>query len=705
MSGTTTDQDSRTELPSSASFLVDALPGQPPSTTKSIVQYAGHLPSHPPSTLNPRPDSHLWFWLIRSKHIADRQKFVIWFNGGPGCSSAEGALMEIGPLTPNPNSKPGKPIELIESKISWSEYANLLFIDQPAGTGYSFVNIGDDVRELAEAAEQVVVFMKNFYKVFPEFSKIDTYLAGESFAGQYIPYFAQAILDTAALSTPLMGLIMGNPWLNPKIQYLSYLDFAYEKGLIVKGTSSAKEAEKAFEKCEKALRRTTESSRILVSPCESGLQSILDAGAKVINGTKMTPVAYNITEMSAGAAIDWPTNNQNLKAYLIQNSTVTALHATAKIGQWTLCNDTIGKEMWVPKSAPSSTLMTGLLKKLKVIIYAGDQDYMCNSLGLNRSINDLEWNGQKGWGFKNNNNPINQDLDSKNDKRKGSDLQQQAVLPQDYYVNGTKIGTWTEARGLSFVKFDYASHLVPVDAAYAAHDMLLRFIGVDIIKAAGPMSSISSQIGDIEDERTGILMEILSNGTLINSDKLMVKLDPEQNESNLSLLGGPVPILETVEERQAYYGPRQTITLFLFLSSLILGLVLLFKWRRRRRRNRQPVLPIRKKNNKRKNKDHLKSICLESSPSRSRTSISRLSSTSSPTYHHHPRTNPNRTIVDDNNNDQAQSLVDHHHHHHQDQSSSLISSKNSTPIRASLSHHHSLSQSQIFSLEDDDEDV
>ncbi|POW12555.1 hypothetical protein PSTT_04296 [Puccinia striiformis] len=624
MSGTTTDQDSRTELPSSASFLVETLPGQPPSTTKSIVQYAGHLPSHPPSTLNPAPDSHLWFWLIRSKHIADRQ------------NSAEGALMEIGPLTPDPNSRPGKPIELIESKI----------IDQPAGTGYSFVNIGDDVRELAEAAEQVVVFMKNFYKVFPEFSKIDTYLAGESFAGQYIPYFAQAILDTAALSTPLIGLIMGNPWLNPKIQYLSYLDFAYEKGLIVKGTSSAKEAEKAFEKCEK------------VSPCESGLQSILDAGAKVINGTKMTPVAYNITEMSAGAAIDWPTNNQNLKAYLIQNSTVTALHATAKIGQWTLCNDTIGKEMWVPKSAPSSTLMTGLLKKLK---------------GLNRSINDLEWN-------------------VKMNKRKGSDLQQQAVLPQDYYVNGTKIGTWTEAR-------------VPVDAAYAAHDMLLRFIGVDIIKAAGPMSSISSQIGDIEDERTGILMEILSNGTLINSDKLMVKLDPEQNESNLSLLGGPVPILETVEERQAYYGPRQTITLFLFLSSLILGLVLLFKWRRRRRRNRQPVLPIRKKNNKRKNKDHLKSICLESSPSRSRTSISRLSSTSSPTYHHHPRTNPNRTIVDDNNNDQAQSLVDHHHHHHQDQSSSLISSKNSTPIRASLSHHHSLSQSQIFSLEDDDEDV
>jgi len=111
----------------------------------------------------------------------------------------------------------------------------------------------------------VVVFLKNFYKVFPEFSKIDTYLAGESFAGQYIPYFAQAILDTAALSIPLLGLIMGNPWINPKVQYLSYLDFAYEKGMIVKGTSNAMEAETSFHKCEEALERPTESKRILVN--------------------------------------------------------------------------------------------------------------------------------------------------------------------------------------------------------------------------------------------------------------------------------------------------------------------------------------------------------------------------------------------------------------------------------------------------------
>jgi hypothetical protein len=47
----------------------------------------------------------------------------------------------------------------------------------------------------------------------------------------------------------------------------------------------------------------------------------------------------------------------------------------------------------------------------------------------------MEWNGQKGWG-----------VDDKG----------QQIVPQDYYVNGTKQGTWTEARGLSFVKYDRA---------------------------------------------------------------------------------------------------------------------------------------------------------------------------------------------------------------------------------------------------------
>lgn len=116
--------------------------------------------------------------------------------------------------------------------------------------------------------------MENFYTVFPEMkskdvrrsvpspqpvadSTLQTYLAGESFAGQYIPYFgklvflisselrkltlsnhkADALLDAPAFSGfPLQGIAIGNGWIDPKEQYQGYVDFAYEKGLIKQGS-------------------------------------------------------------------------------------------------------------------------------------------------------------------------------------------------------------------------------------------------------------------------------------------------------------------------------------------------------------------------------------------------------------------------------------------------------------------------------------
>jgi carboxypeptidase D len=97
-------------------------------------------------------------------------------------------------------------------------------VDQPAGTGYSYVSTNGYVHELDVAADHVVDFLKRFYRVFPEFQNMDvrgsapcycalcpsftqTYIAGESFAGQYIPYAADAILSTSEIETPLKGCV------------------------------------------------------------------------------------------------------------------------------------------------------------------------------------------------------------------------------------------------------------------------------------------------------------------------------------------------------------------------------------------------------------------------------------------------------------------------------------------------------------------
>lgn len=75
-----------------------------------------------------------------------------------------------------------------------------------------------------------------------------TYLGGESFAGQYIPYFgmvvgpksiltfhnmytADAIL-TSGLNIPLRGAAIGNGWIDGRSQYPAYLEFAVAHGII-----------------------------------------------------------------------------------------------------------------------------------------------------------------------------------------------------------------------------------------------------------------------------------------------------------------------------------------------------------------------------------------------------------------------------------------------------------------------------------------
>lgn len=60
-------------------------------------------------------------------------------------------------------------------------------VDQPVGTGFSYAPLSGYVSSLTQAANEVRYFLERFVEVFPEYKNghgIDTWLAGESFAGQ-----------------------------------------------------------------------------------------------------------------------------------------------------------------------------------------------------------------------------------------------------------------------------------------------------------------------------------------------------------------------------------------------------------------------------------------------------------------------------------------------------------------------------------------
>ncbi|MCJ1392187.1 hypothetical protein MMC18_005054 [Xylographa bjoerkii] len=137
---------------------------------------------------NANNHNRLWFWFFPSENPAASNEITIWLNGGPGCSSLDGLFQENGPFLwqsgtfrPSPNP------------FSWTNLTHMIYIDQPVSTGFSPGNI--TVNNEDDVAKDFMGFWKNFMETF-SLNGRDVYITGESYAGQYIPYIASAMLDT-----------------------------------------------------------------------------------------------------------------------------------------------------------------------------------------------------------------------------------------------------------------------------------------------------------------------------------------------------------------------------------------------------------------------------------------------------------------------------------------------------------------------------
>ncbi|KAF8489108.1 alpha/beta-hydrolase [Gautieria morchelliformis] len=459
-------QSHRSEAPSAASFYVPRLPDLHEDPAHPLHIYAGHLASDPNSRSAPATDvtAHLFFLLVKARRTSDKERVIFWFNGGPGCSSFDGAMMESGPF--RVDGKGG----LIRVDGGWEEYTTMVFIDQPAGTGLSYTSTDKYVHELTESADQVVEFLHNFYDVFPEYKMAD--VPGESYAGQYIPYIADAILNSD-INIPLRGAAIGNGWIDGRTQYPSFLPFTLKMGLIQEGSQVYEHTRKATETCMEYINGTYGPSGPVapsIQLCETILTGIIGDLTQDVGGTSMCLNMYDVRlkDISPACGMNWPPDLTDVKTYLGRRDVVNALHASAKSESWVECSGPVGQQMKNSKSTASVELLPGLLQKIKILLFAGDQDLICNHQGIEMLIDALDWNGQVGLG------------DAKT---------------QGWSVNGSDAGTWVEARNLTYVKVFNASHMVPYDLPHVTHDMILRFMGVDFSALTGGSAKIPSNVG------------------------------------------------------------------------------------------------------------------------------------------------------------------------------------------------------------------
>ncbi|KAI0201909.1 Alpha/Beta hydrolase protein [Astrocystis sublimbata] len=435
--------------PSAGDYYVHHLPGLPEGDATKM--HAGHI------EITPEHNGNMFFWHFQNRHIANRQRTIIWLNGGPGCSSEDGALMEIGPFRVKDNDG-----NLQYNNGSWNEFANLLFVDNPVGTGFSYVDTNSYVHELGEMADQFVVFLEKWYRLFPEYEHDDIYLAGESFAGQHIPYIARAILERNKKTEQskrwnLQGLMIGNGWIAPNEQYEAYLTYSYEKGIVQKGTALGVKLEGMLRDCRTKLA-LTDSNKISNQLCEVILSEILRQTQKN-GGQCVNMYDVRLTDEYPSCGMNWPPDLKYVTPYLTKAEVVDALHINpAKNTGWTECNGAVGVAFKTQKSEPAVKLLPDLLKQVKVLLFSGAEDLICNHMGTESFLSNLEWNGGKGFEI----SPGNW------------------APRRPWTFEGDAAGFWQEARNLTYVLFNKSSHMVPFDYPRRTRDMLDRFTGVDI---------------------------------------------------------------------------------------------------------------------------------------------------------------------------------------------------------------------------------
>nr|XP_018901500.1 PREDICTED: venom serine carboxypeptidase-like [Bemisia tabaci] len=197
-----------------------------PPLMKNVESFAGYL------TVNETYSSNLFFWLFKSQH-GDwlKQPTILWLQGGPGVSSLFGLFSEIGPFSVTDY------LRLKRREYSWNRRCNLLFFDQPVGTGYSFTKTYYGfAKNETDVARDLYTALVQLFTLFPSLQRNKFFIAGESYAGKYIPAIGHKIyhenkVPGAALKINLGGLMIGNGLTDPE-NMLYYSDFLYKIGLV-----------------------------------------------------------------------------------------------------------------------------------------------------------------------------------------------------------------------------------------------------------------------------------------------------------------------------------------------------------------------------------------------------------------------------------------------------------------------------------------
>ncbi|KAL2484038.1 Serine carboxypeptidase-like 31 [Forsythia ovata] len=391
-----------------AKDLVSDLPGQP---QVKFQHYAGYV------TVNENNGRALFYWFYEATTLPDEKPLVLWLNGGPGCSSVGyGATQEIGPFLVDSDGR-----GLKFNSYSWNTEANLLFLESPIGAGFSYSNTSGDYDILGDdfAANDAYVFLHEWFLKFPSYRTRKFYIAGESYAGKYVPELAELIHDKnkdPSLFIDLKGILLGNPETCDAEDWKGMVDYAWSHAVVSDEThKTIKESCDFYSNdpwknhdCSQAVDEVIRQYKeidmysLYTSVCiQSGAQH-KSTLVTVRSSSNMMPRVMGGYD---------PCMDDYARSYYNRLDVQKALHVGdgTNLRNWTICNMTLFYR-WSGSRASVLPIYTKLIGAgLRIWVYSGDTDgrvpfmstrYSLSTLGLPITMAWRPWYHQQqvgGW--------------------------------------------------------------------------------------------------------------------------------------------------------------------------------------------------------------------------------------------------------------------------------------------------------------------
>ncbi|KAI0342248.1 alpha/beta-hydrolase [Trametopsis cervina] len=361
-------------------------------TTSGVNQISGYI--------DIGTDMSMWFWFFEARENPDTAPFTLWLNGGPGCSSMIGLFQEHGPCQVNSDGH-----TTVINPFSWNNISNVIYIDQPIGTGFSHGTV--NVNSTFAAAPPFWTAFQTLLETqdFQKFESREFIFATESYGGHYGPEFVayfdqqntkidQGVIQGEKIT--VSALMINNGWYDPLIQNEAYVQFATNAPGYgqLQSNSVIASLNKAFSEpggCQE------QEQACLAAGTGPNSNSICSKADDFCSENIFSPAVGNrdSDDLRQTAPGSFP---PEFYLTLLRNATVLKKIGVDSGVKYSECSNSVGNQ-FSKTGDDARTLLPQLSaladSGLKLLIWAGDADINCNWLGGHASVLAMDWFGNE----------------------------------------------------------------------------------------------------------------------------------------------------------------------------------------------------------------------------------------------------------------------------------------------------------------------